>query len=214
MEPYYDHKGITIYHGDCRDVLPTLDKVDLVLTDPPYGIGEAAGKNRTRGQLCESTDYGFAEWDDEPVDDSLMGDVVRFGKFAAVFGGNYYTMDPASCWLVWDKINYGNDFADVELAWTNYGTAARLIRHQWNGMLRVGKEPRYHPTQKPRDVMRWAIEKCPVSAQTILDPFMGSGTTLRAAKDLGRRAIGIEIEEKYAEIAARRLEQEVLPFTD
>ena len=217
MKPYYEAGGMTIYHGDCRDVLPTLDVVDLVLTDPPYGIGEAAGKNKSRskpfggtGKTIFATNYGTETWDDAAIADDLIAAVIAAGRYAAIFGGNYYALPAASCFLVWDKVNYSSDFADVEIAWTNYGTAARLKAHQWNGMIRVGRETRYHPTQKPRDVMRWAIELCPKMPTSILDPFMGSGTTLRAAKDLGVKAIGIEIEEKYCEIAANRLAQEVL----
>lgn len=212
MKPYYEHAGQTIYLGDCRDVLPTLGKVDLTCTDLPYGIGEAAGKNKSRGLLALPRDYGNKDWDDKPIGDELIELVVDAGRFVCIFGGNYYSLGPASCWLVWDKENGATDFADAELAWTNYGTAVRLKRHMWNGMLRKGKEPRSHPTQKPVDVMRWAISRCPIVAETILDPFMGSGTTLVAAKQLGRRAIGIEMEERYAEIAATRLSQETLPL--
>lgn len=111
---------------------------------------------------------------------------------------------------MWDKENGDCDFADAELAWTNYGTAVRLKRHLWNGMLRKGRERRDHPTQKPLEVMSWAILKCPGEPKLILDPFMGVGTTLRAAKDLGRQAIGIEREERYCEIAVKRMAQEVL----
>jgi len=212
MKPYYEHGGVVIYHGDCAAVLPELAPVDLVLTDPPYGIGEAAGKNKSRSVLAVARDYGDDEWDNEPISADLMRAVVAAGRFAAVFGGNYYDLPPSSCWLIWDKQNGASDFADAEMAWTNYGTAVRLIRHMWNGMLRKGREPRDHPTQKPLDVMKWAIQKCPDEPQSVLDPFMGSGTTLRAAKDLGLSAIGVEAIEKYCEIAARRLSQEVLPL--
>jgi len=210
VKPYYSDARITIYCADCREVLPALDPADLVLTDPPYGIGEAAGKNRTRDHVARAKDYGVASWDDQPIDQELLELVIAAGKYAAIFGGNYYRVPPSSCWLVWDKENGDCDFADAELAWTNYGTAVRLKRHLWNGMLRKGRERRDHPTQKPLAVMAWAILKCPGEPQTILDPFMGVGTTLRAAKDLGRRAIGIECEERYCEIAVRRLAQEVL----
>ncbi len=218
--------GICLIHADCRDVLPLLSTADLVLTDPPYGIGEAAGKNKSRGKLlgkaerpgrrtalAYTRDYGNSTWDNKPIDDGTMRDVVNAGKRACVWGGNYYTLGPSPCWLVWDKENHGNDFADCELAWTNYPGAVRIKRHMWNGMLRKGRELRQHPTQKPRDVMRWCIELSKTEG-TILDPYVGSGTTLRAAKDLGRRAIGIEIELKYVEIAAERLRQEVLPLHD
>ena len=199
--------GQTIIHGDCREVLPRLGTFDLLLTDPPYGIGEANGKNKSRGYLAQPRDYGTKSWDDE-IQQEPIDLAVGMAKWACVFGGNYYRVTPSPCWLVWDKENGDTDFADCELAWTNFKQAARLKRHQWNGMLRKNREERYHPTQKPLDVVRWAMGF--VDADTVLDPFLGSGTTLRACKDLGRRGTGIEIEEKYCEIAANRLRQEVL----
>ena len=225
LNPYYQDDYATIYHGDCREVLPLLPKVDLVLTDPPYGIGEAAGKNKsrskpfgsrkdaknTRGTEIAAKDYGVQSWDNRPVNWGLLWELLSLGKYACCFGGNYYPVPPSSAWLVWDKQNSG-DFADCELAWTNYGTAVRIKRHMWNGMLRLNRERRDHPTQKPLDVILWALQLCPGEPQTILDPFMGSGTTLRAAKDLERQSIGIEIEEKYCEIAVKRLRQMVLPL--
>ena len=206
---YYSDPSVCIAHGDCREILPLLPKVDLVLTDPPYGIGEAAGKNKSRCNLAVARDYGDSRWDDAPIDWAVMSGLIDLGLYACVFGGNYYPVPPVASWLVWDKLNGASDFADCELAWTNYGCAVRRIVHRWNGMLREGNEKREHPTQKPIEVIKWAISLAP-KADTILDPFMGSGTTLRAAKDLGRKAIGIEIKEKYAEIAARRCAQEVL----
>ena len=214
--PYYDDgHGIVIYLGDCRDILPHLPKVDLVLTDPPYGIGEAAGKNVSRDNLAVAVDYGNDSWDDKPIPKDLLYLAMGAGDRLIIFGGNYYASALADGpgWLVWDKQNSG-DFADCELAWTNLPQAVRIKHHMWNGMLRKGGEPRYHPTAKPVAVMAWCIQQADKHGtnQTILDPFMGSGTTLRAAKDLGRKCIGIEIEEKYCEIAARRLGQEVLPL--
>ena len=214
MKPYYDHAGIQIFHGDCRDILPTLPKVDLVLTDPPYGISEANGKNTSRSSLAKAVDYGVAGWDDNPVEQMFIDRLIRLSRHQIIFGGNYYALPPTSCWLVWDKINGANDFADCEMAWTSLPKAVRLIRHQWHGMIRVGHEERWHPTQKPLNVMKWALSHAPKDCETILDPFMGSGTTLVAAKQLGRRAIGIELEEKYCEIAAKRLSQEMLPIFD
>ena len=212
MKPYYSHAGITIYNADCREALPTLAQVDLVCTDPPYGIGEARGKNKSRTNAATAVDYGISSWDDAPIEQALVSQILDAGMYKIIFGGNYYSLPPTSCWLVWDKLNGANDFADCELAWTNLSKAVRRLQHRWNGMIRVGNEERWHPTQKPLNVMKWAISHAPEDCQTILDPFMGSGTTLVAAKQLGRQAIGIELEEKYCEIAAKRLSQEMLPI--
>ena len=219
FNPYYEEPGITIYHGDCREILPTLPKVDLVLTDPPYGIGADRNMraNTQYGKaLAISKDYGTGDWDrrrPEAASFRLMLDAASEQIF---WGGNYFSdyLPAQTCWLVWDKDNGSNGYADCELAWTNLDRAVRKFRHRWMGMLQENmkeKEERYHPTQKPTEIMRWCIDLAS-NPQTILDPFMGSGTTLRAAKDLGRKAIGIEIEEKYCEIAVKRLAQEVLPL--
>lgn len=214
MTPYYEHAGITIYHGDCLEVVPSLGVIDLLLTDPPYGIGEARGKNKSRGNLAVARDYGAAAWDDETADEGV--EIARCStRWQIVFGGNYYRLPPSSCWLVWDKDNGGNDFADCELAWTNLRKAVRKLTYRWNGMLQQPgrpKEERFHPTQKPEPVMVWALTQAPSDVRSVLDPFMGSGTTLVAAKRLGKFAVGIDREERYCEIAAKRLEQEVLPL--
>jgi site-specific DNA-methyltransferase (adenine-specific)/modification methylase len=198
----------TLYLGDCREVLPTLPKVDAVITDPPYGIGEAAGKSATRKRVGPTVDYGDDSWDDKPIDDDLICAVREAGKWAVIFGGNYYALPATSCWLVWDKENGASDFADCELAWTNLPKAVRMIKFMWNGMLRANGEKRGdHPTQKPIGVMKWAINHIPAPHnQTILDPFMGSGTTGVAAVQMGRKFIGIEREPKYFDIACRRIE--------
>jgi DNA modification methylase len=197
----------TLYLGDCREVLPTLPRVDAVITDPPYGIGEAAGKAKTRGKLAKAKDYGNDDWDNEPIDAELMARVRAAGRWNIIFGGNYYDCPPASCWLVWDKVNGGNDFADCELAWTNLDKAVRRIRYMWNGMLREkGSQRGDHPTQKPLEVMRWCIGHLPHS-ETILDPFMGSGTTGVAAIQGRKSFIGIERNERYFEAACRRIRE-------
>lgn len=213
-EPYYDQDGITIYNSDCRQVLPYLPKVDLVLTDPPYGIGEAAGANKSRGKLGVAKDYGDDAWDNDRADIGVITAARHVSDSQVIFGGNYYAdaLPPSSCWLVWDKDNGENDFADCELAWTSWKKAVRMLTYRWNGMLQepgVPKETRYHPTQKPTRVMTWCISLAPKS-DTILDPFMGSGATLVAAKLMGKKCIGIEREEKYCRIAVERLAQGVL----
>lgn len=214
INPYYQESGITIYHGDCREILPTLPKVDLVLTDPPYGLGETNERALSRGKLAKPTDYGHFDWDKNRPSQEDMYRITTMAKYSIIWGGNYFQFFPSSCWLVWDKMNGSNDYADCELAWTNLNKAVRMFKFMWNGMLRDGEArgvPRKHPTQKPLELMTWCIG-LGEPAETILDPFMGSGTTLRAAKDLRRKAIGIEIEEKYCEIAVKRLRQEVLPL--
>ena len=209
--------GITLIHGDCRDMLPLLPKVDLVLTDPPYGIrADQRQQKRANKQggaaLAPSKDYGDSDWDHSPLS---LGDCSRLINYSKViiWGGQYHPLPCSGCWFVWDKVTGDNTYADCELAWTNLPGTTRMFRWQWKGMIQqrrgVDKEPRWHPTQKPVDLMQWCIQKAG-EPRTILDPFAGSGTTLRAAKDLGRKAIGIEIEEKYCKIAAERLRQEVL----
>jgi DNA modification methylase len=205
-----EHIGdATLYLGDCRDVLPTLGPVDAVVTDPPYGIGEAAGKNASRTNVAVAKDYGDDQWDNKPVDPETMRLVRLAGQWQIIFGGNYYDAPATSCWLVWDKLNGANDFADCELAWTNLPKAVRRIRYLWNGMLRANGEGRGdHPTQKPEGVMRWALQQLPANAHTILDPFMGSGTTGVAAVSLGLQFTGIERETRYFDAACRRIEAE------
>jgi len=199
VTPYFQDDFVTIYHGDCRNILPHLDPVDLVLTDPPYGIGVTRMKLGDRA--VKPLYRGSTQWDDKTPDISMLLDVA---PHIIIWGGNFFPLPISRCWLVWDKMNGGTDFADCELAWTNRDAPIRIKRHSWNGA--NAKElkdwDRFHPTQKPVGLMQWCMQFYP-KAMSVLDPFMGSGTTLRAAKDLGRKAIGIEIDEKYCEIAAK-----------
>lgn len=204
----------TLYLGDCREILPHLPKVDACITDPPYGIGESSKKVASRQRkdggnskaLADQKDYGEFDWDRSTPSDGLIDLIRDVSDWQAIFGGNYFDLPPTSCWLVWDKLNGNNDFADCELAWTNWPKAVRRIQWRWNGMIRQGKDTeRFHPTQKPIEVMQWVIQLCPI-AETILDPFMGSGTTGVAAIQMGRKFIGIEREPKYFEIACKRIE--------
>ena len=197
----------TLYLGDCIEILPALPKVDAVITDPPYGINENSKKVASRGKLAAAKDYGEFNWDKEPPAPELIQAIRDKAEYQALFGGNYFGLPATSCWLVWDKLNTGN-FADCELAWTNWPGAVRRLQWRWNGMIRQGNEERYHPTQKPLEVMKWVIELCP-KAETILDPFMGSGTTGVAAIQLGRKFIGIERDPAYFAIACKRIEQAV-----
>jgi hypothetical protein len=208
MKPYYQDKLTTIYHGDCREILPSLMKVDLVLTDPPYGISHPTNyKSRGRGAIAECTDYSPVYCDDKPFDPSFLD----FKKPLCLFGANYYAdkLPPSSGWIVWDKERpHELDQSTAELAWTNFVKGVRVFHYLWNGCMRKGGEELVHPTQKPVALIRWILTlKWTPSEGVILDPFMGSGATLVAAKQLKRNSIGIEIEEKYCEIAAKRLKR-------
>ena len=190
-----------IYHGDCREIVPQLGKFDLLLTDPPYGIGEHGGKCRTRGiAVPNHVEMG---WDNETPSPETFAMLLGASENQIVFGGNYFTdkLPVSRGWLYWRKL-MGGDFADGELIWTSFDMVLREITKPNKG-LRC-----QHPTQKPLEVITWCLSFAP-DAQTILDPFAGSGTTGRAAKDLGRKCTLIEREEKYCEIAARRMCQEV-----
>jgi DNA modification methylase len=201
----------TLYLGDCMDILPTLDKVDAVITDPPYGIGidramAASSGGQSGGMLAKKGNYIASGWDDAPMSLELAELIIQKGNDIIFWGGNYYGLPASQCWLVWDKKVNGN-FADCELAWTNMKKPVCKFEWMWNGMLRQGKEERNgHPTQKPLALMAWCIEQT-ANPKTILDPFMGSGTTGVAAIQMGRKFIGIEREPKYFDIACKRIEQ-------
>lgn len=191
--------------GDCLEVLPTLVKVDAVVTDPPYGIGESAAKNNTRGGKAKPRNYGEDDWDQEPADPRTLAWMQANSRWQIIYGGNYFDLPPSSCWLVWDKQNGDNDFADCELAWTNIPKAVRRIQWMWNGMIRKGKEERFHLTQKPLGVMEWTLDQLPKGVSTVLDPYMGSGTTGVACVKRKLSFTGIEREEDHFETACDRI---------
>lgn len=203
MTPYYSDDLVTIYHGDCRNV-GGLD-FDVIVSDPPYGMALDTD-NRSRGGRTFDPIHG----DDAPFDPAWM---LAEAVPTILFGANFYAsrLPDSGSWIVWDKRDgvLTNTNADAELIWTNLGGPVRTIRHVWAGMLRDSQrgEPTNHPTEKPVAVMRDLLLR---TKGTILDPYMGSGSTLVAAKSLGRKAIGIEIEERYCERAALRCSQEVL----
>ena len=218
-KPYYSDDAVCIVHGDCRDILPLIpDKsIDLVLTDPPYGIGEAHGKNLSRGNLAPPKRYDIEEWDDSPIPQELIDIIITSARHCIIFGGNYYYLPPSPCWIVWDKDNGNSDFADCELAWTNFDTAVRKYLWRWQGMLQEPNNPkdiRCHPTQKPSGLLSLILADYSGNNDIILDPFLGNGTTAFCAKKLNRKCIGIEIEEKYCEIAAIRCSQQVFDFRE
>ena len=205
VTPYYEDDAVTIYHGDWRSILPSLGRADLVLTDPPYGIAglwskgsEVHGWAKANAQMADRN-----VWDATVPTTGELAAVVAKGRQAVVWGGNYFGLPPTRGWLVWNKPERGFSLAEAELAWTSRDAVIRVFDHNRSDPGRV------HPTQKPLDLMRWCLELFP-QAQTVLDPYMGSGTTLRAAKDCGRKAVGIELDERWCEVAAKRMAQEVL----
>ena len=191
----------TLYLGDCLEILPTLGKVDAVVTDPPYGINAARDRNSEKWGW---RDYPASGWDKARPSNETFIAVLQAAPHAVLWGGNYFTdvLPPSSKWLVWDKCQSEFSLADCELAWCSFSGAVRRIFYSRSRALQDGKE---HPTQKPIGVMAWCLEQLPADCGVILDPFMGSGTTGVACAKLGRRFIGIEISEQYFDIACKRI---------
>jgi site-specific DNA-methyltransferase (adenine-specific) len=213
-------KGINkVTCGDCLEVMKDMDdnSVDLVLTDPPYGIDVAKGEIFGGAGVTSNTKHTKSDWDKFKPTKEYFNEMIRVSKNQVIFGGNYFTdyLEPSGCWVTWDK-RCGileNNFADCELAWTSFNKPSKVIRYLWAGMLQKNmkvKEKRQHPTQKPLPVMKELVEMFSKKGDTILDPFLGSGTTAVACKELGRNFIGIEISKEYCKIAEDRLRQEVL----
>lgn len=203
-----------LFLGDCREVIasfPECFRVGAVVTDPPYGIGADARAHKNSGrkhgkQAAPKRDYEKSDWDSETPPVEMFDAIRRMSEFQIIFGGNFFPLPPSRCWLVWDKVNGDNYFADCELAWTNMDKPIRRLEWMWNGMLRRGGEARNsHPTQKPLGVMEWCLGHLP-PVKSVLDPYMGSGTTGVACVKRKIPFIGIEREPKYFDIACSRIE--------
>ena len=202
-----------VFNEDCLETMKRMaDKsIDLVLTDPPYGIGMDGG-NIGGNNLGKAKDYQKKSWDKFTPTQEIFNEIIRVSKNQIIFGANHFIDKipyPSSCWIVWDKDNTGN-FADSELAWTNFKTAVRNYKFRWNGMLQqdmANKEERHHPTQKPVELFKMILRDYAVKNdyKTIYDPFMGSGTTALACKSLGLDYIGSELDKDYFEIINKRL---------
>ena len=208
----------TIYQGDCLELMKDIpDKfIDLVLTDPPYGIGII--KNNTVGgvdsktKAAKMTQYGSKDWDKSRPDKIYFDEIQRVSNNQIIFGGNYFAdiLPSSSCWLVWDKVNQESVFADCELCWTSFKSAVRKFKFRWNGMLQEDmkhKEVREHPTQKPVKLIEQIINKYSDEGMTIFDPFLGSGTTAVACINTGRYFIGIEKDEDYFNLSQKRVKE-------
>jgi len=222
-----------VYNLDCLEYMKTLpdDYFDLVITDPPYGIGESMKNHKSRGknpvgfgsskrkQLPVAFDYGYSEWDSKIPSKEYFDEMFRVSKNQIIFGGNYFIeyLKNSSCWIVWDKDNGENDFADCELIWTSFNSAVRKVKHRWHGMLQENmkwKEKKYHPTQKPVPVIRWILDKYAKEGDKIFDPFAGSGSFLVACHEKGFEFVGCEINENYCKIINERLKQQPLRCTN
>lgn len=198
-EPFYQDDRVTLYHGDAREIVPQLGRFDLLLTDPPYGIGDRM-QGGTWGAKQKYAD--FRSWDVAP-EKAFVDALLSKASSCVIWGGNYFDLPPSRCWFVWRKQNAVPTMAGAELAWTNLDRPVRAVD------MPVATHNYGPPTEKPLDLIRWCITEAR-EAKSILDPYCGSGTTLVAAKREGKRAVGIEIEERYCEVAANRLCQKVL----
>ena len=222
--PYYQDEWVVIYHADCRDILPLIpDKsIDLVLTDPPWGSGLSMAFNdrftHAAGNWWRNIDRSYCTRHAPIIGDDVPFDPIFLLQFPKVitWGAQWYAsrLPNSGGWLIWDKRHGIEDakwpMSEAELAWTNLRKAVRIFRHRWFGLVRESERgEHWHPTQKPVALMIWCIQQAePVGL--ILDPYMGAGPTLLAAKKLNRHCIGIEIEERYCEIAAKRCSQSVM----
>jgi site-specific DNA-methyltransferase (adenine-specific) len=193
-------EGVTLYLGDCQEILRGMRKHDAVVTDPPYGIAHLWKGGGSHG-WGKARDEGVTrnEWDDKPLSPEMIKLMLAAAKEHIIWGGNYFYLPPSRCWLIWNKPERNFTLAEAEMAWTNLDTVVRVFDHKRSDL---GRE---HPTQKPIELMKWCILR--LQAKTILDPFMGSGTTGVAAVNLGRKFTGIEIEPKYFDMACKRIEE-------
>ena len=200
--------------GDCLDLMKEYpdNHFDLILTDPPYGIGENGKHNSSRGKLAAAQEYNLNDWDKERLERCYFDEMLRVSKNQIIFGGNYYIdyLNPTSCFIVWDKLNGDTDFADCELAWTSFDTATRLFKYRWSGMLQGNmkrKEERVHLTQKPVPLFEWILKKYVEVGDTICDPFCGSGTILEACLNRNLECLAIDKSDEWVDHYKKRLHQ-------
>ncbi len=209
---YYHEDGpptIDVYLGDCLDIMPLLPKVDLAVTDPPYGIGDlwVGGKGHGWGKATEQGEVRN-EWDSKAPSKECFDLILSKSKDQIIWGGNYFPLPLSRGWLVWNKPERNFTLAEAELAWTSFDAVIRVCDEHRSDT------GRNHPTQKPLKVIKWSIQQCKYwdTPLTILDPFGGSCTTAVACKELKKDCIIIEINEKYCAIGKTRLQNTIVPF--
>jgi hypothetical protein len=204
-------EGVVVYQGDCVKLLPGLGTFGAVITDPPYGIGAAngaaAGGTDASGRYVRRPRQYEGTWDDTRASPEAIAQILAAAKVHVIWGGNFFTdlLPVGGRWLVWDKLNSMPSFSDGELAWTSVDGVSVKKFTQCSSGLAANKDGRVHPTQKPLNLMLWCVGFVPEGA-SILDPYLGSGTTGVAAVKLGRKFTGIEIDPGYFDIACRRIE--------
>jgi hypothetical protein len=211
-----------LYRGDAEVILPAIRPPGpvAVVTDPPYGIRSDEAQHRRAGKqgghaVAPSGDYGTTQWDRERPPESVFKALLSLSREVVIFGGEHFALPLSRGWIVWDKDNGDNFYADCELAWTSLDRPIRKIKWRWQGMIQEemgeGKERRFHPTQKPVGVMAWVLGEYTQPGATILDPYMGSGSTGVACMRAGRRFVGIEREGRYFDTACARIQAAIDP---
>lgn len=213
LEPFFQTGSVTVYHGNCLEIAPILSDVDLLLSDPPYGIDYVKGETGNRGMYSEATklcrNERKVEGDDQDFDPSPW---LKYPNVMLWGASHFATRLPSlGSWHVWDKTDGGkgpdDSFSDVEIAWASIDRNDSIHHHLWKGICQKGAgQKRLHPMQKPVEVMGWCLDFFP-DCDTVLDPYAGSGSTLVAAQKKGMQAIGIEIEKSDCETIRDRLAQ-------
>jgi site-specific DNA-methyltransferase (adenine-specific) len=194
------------YMKGCED-----NQFDLAIVDPPYGIGINKQSQGKGGGVAKKIDYKKKDWDNSIPSERYFHELKRVSKNQIIWGGNYFieSLENSSCWVVWDKDNGASDFADCELAWTNFNTSVRKFKYKWAGMLQQdmkNKEVRIHPTQKPVQLYKWLLTNYAKEGDKILDTHLGSGSIAIACDELGFDLVGCELDKDYFEAAKKRLE--------
>ena len=204
MTPYYEENGVVIYNADCREILPILEPVDLVLTDPPFGLGNFV-------QVTGNVRGEKVTWNDAAPDSDFFNLLRSKSKHRIIWGANYFNcFDSDGGAIVWVKNQPMPDFSKADIASCSLHKRVEIYTRTWTNF--VNTKQTKHPCERPVALYAWCLSKYAAASDLILDPFMGSGSVLVAAKNCNLKAIGIEIEERYCEIAANRLRQEVLNF--